>query len=64
MKEATKQADIARGARPNWANKIMLIFTDGWSNKGPDPETEARAAEAAGFRLLSISVKVNLFAYF
>lgn len=58
IKEAVKQSDIARGARPNLANKIMLLFTDGWGNKGPEPEGEARAAEAAGFRLLSVAVIV------
>lgn len=38
----------------------MVVFTDGWGNKGSDPVIEARAAEALGFRMLSISVIVSL----
>lgn len=59
IKEATKQADPDQGARPGVANKIMVVFTDGWNNKGPDPETEAKAAIAAGFQVLSVSVIVS-----
>jgi hypothetical protein len=33
--EAAKQAEVGRGARPGLANKIMIVFTDGWQNKGP-----------------------------
>ncbi|RCN50471.1 hypothetical protein ANCCAN_03495 [Ancylostoma caninum] len=33
----------------------MIVFTDGWSNKGPDPEQEARNAIAQGFELYSVS---------
>jgi len=62
IKEATKQADPDQGARPGVANKIMVVFTDGWNNKGPDPEQEAREAMAAGFQLLSVSVIVGALA--
>jgi len=33
--EGAKQADVHKGGRPGLANKIMIIFTDGWQNKGP-----------------------------
>lgn len=33
--EAAKQAEVSKGARPGLANKIMIVFTDGWQNKGP-----------------------------
>lgn len=59
IREAIKQAEPERGARPGVANKIMLVFTDGWNNKGIDPVEEAKVAIAAGFRLLSISVVVG-----
>jgi hypothetical protein len=59
IKEATKQADPRHGARPNLANKIMVIFTDGWQNKGSDPGQEAAAARAAGFRVLTVGITVR-----
>jgi Mg-chelatase subunit ChlD len=60
IKEGAKQADPARGARPNLANKIMVVFTDGWNNKGSDPGQEAAAARAAGFRILTVGVTVSI----
>lgn len=57
--EATKQADPDQGARPDVANKIMVVFTDGWNNNGPEPEEAAKEAMAAGFQILSVSVIVS-----
>uniref|UniRef100_A0A914NYF5 VWFA domain-containing protein n=1 Tax=Meloidogyne incognita TaxID=6306 RepID=A0A914NYF5_MELIC len=54
--EGAKQADVHKGGRPGLANKIMIIFTDGWQNKGPDPGKEAKLAEALGFKIYSVSV--------
>lgn len=59
LEEAVKQADERRGARPKLANKIMVVFTDGWVNDGPDPEGPARRAAAAGFRVLSVGIDVS-----
>ncbi|KAH7718223.1 Protein C18H7.1 [Aphelenchoides avenae] len=56
LEEAIKEADERRGARPKLANKIMVVFTDGWVNDGPDPEEPARKAVAAGFRVLSVGI--------
>lgn len=53
------QADERHGARPKLANKIMVVFTDGWNNKGPEPEEQAKAAQAAGFRILSVGILVS-----
>lgn len=36
----------------------MIVFTDGWSNKGPEPEEMARDAIAQGFELYSVSYTV------
>ncbi len=59
IKEALRQADPEQGARPDVANKIMVIFTDGWNNKGPEPEDEAGAAADAGFKIYSVSIVVS-----
>lgn len=60
INEAMKQADEAHGARPELANKIMVIFTDGWNNKGPEPDEVAKKAQALGFDLYSVGVVVPL----
>jgi hypothetical protein len=36
------------------AKQVMVVFTDGWSNRGPEPEPMAKAARAAGFELYSV----------
>lgn len=60
IKEAIKQAKVPRFyGGPDLANKIMIVFTDGWSNKGPDPEQQSQAAIAAGFAIFSVSVVVR-----
>lgn len=41
----------------------MVIFTDGWLNKGPDPAQEAKTAIQAGFKLYSVSATVNLYIF-
>ncbi|VDL75782.1 unnamed protein product [Nippostrongylus brasiliensis] len=51
----TEQSSVKEGARPGIATKVMIVFTDGWSNKGPDPEAMAKGAVAAGFELYSVS---------
>jgi len=36
IREAAKQANVPRAyPLPVPANKIMIVFTDGWQNKGP-----------------------------
>lgn len=56
---ATEQQDERNGGRPlNIAKKVMIIFTDGWSNKGPDPEKMSKAAKTAGFTIYSVAYEV------
>ncbi|EPB67788.1 von Willebrand factor type A domain protein [Ancylostoma ceylanicum] len=55
IQEGTKQSQEREGARPGIATKVMIVFTDGWSNKGPEPEQAARNAVAQGFELYSVS---------
>uniref|UniRef100_A0A158PCM3 VWFA domain-containing protein n=1 Tax=Angiostrongylus cantonensis TaxID=6313 RepID=A0A158PCM3_ANGCA len=50
-----KQMDEREGARPNIATKVMIVFTDGWFNKGPNPQATAKEAIAAGFELYTVS---------
>ncbi|VDK45581.1 unnamed protein product [Gongylonema pulchrum] len=38
----------------------MLVFTDGWSNKGPDPEEMSRNAKNAGFTVYTVFYEVCL----
>lgn len=57
--EGTKQADESHGARPKLANKIMVVFTDGWSNKGPDADVMAKEAISKGFRILVVGYVVS-----
>lgn len=57
--EAMKQAEEEHGARPKLANKMMAIFTDGWNNKGPEPDEMSKKAQALGFEIFSIGVKVE-----
>lgn len=42
----------------------MLIFTDGWSNKGPDVEEMSRNAERVGFTLYTVVYEVHLHSSF
>ncbi|VDM21644.1 unnamed protein product [Wuchereria bancrofti] len=50
-----EQKDKQHGGRPNEiAKKAMLVFTDGWSNKGPDVEEMSRNAKGAGFTLYTV----------
>jgi hypothetical protein len=63
ISEAMKQADEAHGARPELANKIMVIFTDGWNNKGPEPGDMSKKAQALGFDLYAVGVVV-IFLFF
>lgn len=37
----------------------MVVFTDGWSNKGPDPAAMAKEAVAKGFEVYSVSYTVS-----
>lgn len=54
-----EQQDESHGGRPlNIAKKAMIIFTDGWSNKGPDPEVMSRDAKNAGFTVYSVVYEV------
>ncbi|KAK5972563.1 VWFA domain-containing protein [Trichostrongylus colubriformis] len=55
IKEGAKQSAERQGARPGIATKVMVVFTDGWSNKGPDPEDMAKEAAAMGFEIYSVS---------
>jgi predicted ATP-grasp superfamily ATP-dependent carboligase len=32
----------------------MVVFTDGWSNKGPDPETVSNVAKRQGVEIYSV----------
>lgn len=58
---AIEQKEMKRGGRPlEIANRIMLVFTDGWSNKGPDVEVMTRNAKDAGFILYTIVYEVSL----
>ncbi|KAE9554557.1 hypothetical protein FO519_002196 [Halicephalobus sp. NKZ332] len=59
IKEATKQAEESHGARPKLANKIMVVFTDGWSNKGSDPEAASKQATALGFQVYPVGFVDN-----
>jgi hypothetical protein len=34
----------------------MVVFTDGWNNKGAEPAQEAANARAAGFRILTVGI--------
>lgn len=55
----TQQHDKRHGGRPNHiAEKAMLVFTDGWSNKGPDVEEMSRNAKGAGFTLYTVVYEV------
>ncbi len=50
-----QQSEEKFGARPlEIAPRFMVVFTDGWSNKGPDPEAMAKEAKAAGFEIFSV----------
>ncbi|KHJ96530.1 hypothetical protein OESDEN_03512 [Oesophagostomum dentatum] len=60
IKEATKQSLVREGARPGIATKVMVVFTDGWSNKGPEPVEMSKAAIAQGFELYSVSFTVKV----
>ncbi|ETN80514.1 von Willebrand factor type A domain protein [Necator americanus] len=55
IKEGIKQTSEKEGARPGIATRVMIVFTDGWSNKGPEPEDIAREAVSQGFELYSVS---------
>lgn len=58
-----KQNDEQHGARMEeryHAAKIMVVYTDGWNNKGPEPEEMAKQAKAAGFDVYGVGV--NTFA--
>lgn len=57
-----KQADERHGARSERfrANKIMIVFTDGWNNKGPDPEKMSKEAQKLGFEVFSVGIIVSL----
>ena len=37
----------------------MVVFTDGWSNKGPDPGQMAKEALRQQFELYSVAIKVG-----
>uniref|UniRef100_A0A914CK42 VWFA domain-containing protein n=1 Tax=Acrobeloides nanus TaxID=290746 RepID=A0A914CK42_9BILA len=59
IEEAMKQNDEQHGARMDKrynSNKIMIVFTDGWNNKGPEPEVMAKKAKAAGFDVYAVGV--------
>lgn len=47
------------GGRPGIAKQVMVVFTDGWSNRGPDPEEAARAAREAGFEMYAVESAGN-----
>uniref|UniRef100_A0A915PN66 VWFA domain-containing protein n=1 Tax=Setaria digitata TaxID=48799 RepID=A0A915PN66_9BILA len=50
-----EQQDEKNGGRPiGIAKKAMLVFTDGWSNRGPDVEEMSRNAKGAGFVLYTV----------
>ncbi|KJH51055.1 von Willebrand factor type A domain protein [Dictyocaulus viviparus] len=55
IREATKQISQKEGARPEIATKVMIIFTDGWVNKGPDPEEMKKVAIDQGFEIYAVS---------
>ncbi|PIC36157.1 hypothetical protein B9Z55_015256 [Caenorhabditis nigoni] len=55
IEKALTQIDESEGARPGIATKVMIVFTDGWSNKGPDPEKRARDAVNAGFEMYTVA---------
>ncbi|PIO64362.1 von Willebrand factor type A domain protein [Teladorsagia circumcincta] len=55
IREGAKQSNEREGARPGIATKVMIVFTDGWSNKGPEPEVTAKEAVAAGYEIYSVS---------
>lgn len=58
-----KQNDEEHGARIDKmynAPKIMLLFTDGWNNKGPEPEEMAKKAQAAGFDVYAVGVNTYM----
>lgn len=63
---ATEQQNERYGARPQHiAKKVILVFTDGWTNKGPDPETMSKEAKRAGFTVYSVGYEVeNLLHFF
>lgn len=39
----------------------MVVFTDGWVNKGPDPEQMAREAQGQEFEIFSVSYNVSFW---
>ncbi|KAK6021805.1 von Willebrand factor type A domain protein, partial [Ostertagia ostertagi] len=55
IREGAKQSNEREGARPGIATKVMVVFTDGWSNKGPEPEVTAKEAAAMGYEIYSVS---------
>ncbi|CAJ0583944.1 unnamed protein product, partial [Mesorhabditis spiculigera] len=48
---AMNQSVEREGARPEFATKAMVVFTDGWNNKGPDPLEAAKQAKDAGWEM-------------
>lgn len=59
IEKALTQSDESEGARPGIATKVMVVFTDGWSNKGPDPERRAKDAVNAGFEMYTVAYTVG-----
>ncbi|VDK75935.1 unnamed protein product [Cylicostephanus goldi] len=41
----------------------MIVFTDGWSNKGPPPDEMAKHALDDGFEMYTVSWTVRSFTY-
>ncbi|KAK0400083.1 hypothetical protein QR680_003346 [Steinernema hermaphroditum] len=54
-----EQINERKGGRPKIATRAMVVFTDGWSNKGPDPEQMSKAAKADGFQIYSVGVETT-----
>ncbi|CAJ0955394.1 unnamed protein product, partial [Mesorhabditis belari] len=48
---AMNQSSLRDGARPEFATKVMIVFTDGYNNKGPDPVEIATKAKDEGWEL-------------
>ncbi|GMT24800.1 hypothetical protein PFISCL1PPCAC_16097, partial [Pristionchus fissidentatus] len=51
--EGLNQTDEKHGAREE-ATRAMIVFTDGWNNKGPDPMEASKKATDAGFEIYTV----------
>lgn len=60
IQKAMTQSDENEGARPGIATKVMVVFTDGWNNKGVDPVQAAKEAERAGYEVYVVAYSTKV----